>query len=97
MAGCGGNGTSDGKAQYVRQLDQAEVKLDRTLTRIRKDVVPGTPISVIGTKLDEGAAALDQAARDFRAIEAPSYTRFLAAFAARFLKGDESPMGLVRS
>ena len=30
-----------------------------------------------------------------RSVEAPSYTRFLAAFIARFLRGDESPMGLV--
>ena len=27
-------------------------------------------------------------------IEAPSYTRFLARFVARFLRGDDSPMGL---
>jgi len=30
-----------------------------------------------------------------RRVEAPSYTRFLARFVARFLRGDESPMGLV--
>ena len=30
-----------------------------------------------------------------RRVEAPSYTRFLARFFARFLRGDESPMGLV--
>ena len=30
-----------------------------------------------------------------RSVEAPSYTRFLAGFVARFLRGDESPMGLV--
>lgn len=29
-----------------------------------------------------------------RGIEAPSYTRFLARFVARFLRGDDSPMGL---
>ena len=73
VAGCGGG--SDGKAEYVRQLDRAEAKLDRALTGIRKDVVPGTPISVIATKLDEGASALDQAARDFRAIHAPADAR----------------------
>jgi fatty acid desaturase len=28
-------------------------------------------------------------------VEAPSYTRFLARFVARFLRGDESPLGLV--
>jgi fatty acid desaturase len=30
-----------------------------------------------------------------RRVEAPSYTRFLARFVGRFLRGDESPMGLV--
>jgi fatty acid desaturase len=29
------------------------------------------------------------------AVEAPSYTRFLVSFVARFLRGDESPMGMV--
>ena len=30
-------------------------------------------------------------------IEAPSYSRFLAGFVARFLRGDESPMGFRRA
>jgi fatty acid desaturase len=30
-------------------------------------------------------------------VEAPSYTRFLGGFVGRFLRGDESPMGLRRS
>ena len=32
-----------------------------------------------------------------RGVEAPSYTRFLARFVARFLRGDDSPMGVATS
>ena len=74
VAGCGGSG-DDGRAQYVAQLNRAETKLDRSLSVIRRDVVPGTPIAVIATKVDQGAKALDQAARDFRAIKPPADAR----------------------
>ena len=66
-AGCGG----DDKEDYVKEFNEVGRTLERTLTSLGTDITGSTDPKQIGTKLDQGARALDSAARDLDEIEPP--------------------------
>jgi hypothetical protein len=72
LTGCGGGGGGSDKDAYVKEFNKADVALERTLTGIGDDIRKRTSGREVGDKLDEGARALDRAASDFGAIDAPS-------------------------
>jgi hypothetical protein len=72
-AGCGGGGgAATSKDDYGKQLAQAGQTLQKTFADISDQTGSGTSAKQIGDRLDRGAAALDDAAKKFGAIEPPS-------------------------
>ncbi|HMJ35721.1 MAG TPA: hypothetical protein VK501_17575 [Baekduia sp.] len=72
-AGCGGSGgAATSKDDYGKQLAQAGQTLQKTFADISDQTGSGTSAKQIGDRLDRGAAALDDAAKKFDAIEPPS-------------------------
>jgi hypothetical protein len=74
VAGCGGGGDKPAasKDEYGKQLAQAGQTLQKTFADISDQTGAGTSAKEIATRLDRGAAALDQAAKKFAAIQPPS-------------------------
>jgi hypothetical protein len=75
VAGCGGGGDSNkpaSKDEYGQQLAQAGQTLQKTFADISDQTGSGTSAKEIAARLDRGAAALDQAAKKFAAIQPPS-------------------------
>jgi hypothetical protein len=74
-SGCGGGGGDNqpaSKGEYGKQLAQAGQTLQKTFADISDQTGSGTSAKEIATRLDRGAAALDQAAKKFAAIDPPS-------------------------
>jgi uncharacterized protein YukE len=72
-AGCGGGGDKHAsKDDYGEQLAQAGQTLQKTFADISDQTGSGTSAKEIATRLDRGAAALDQAAKRFADIQPPS-------------------------
>ena len=76
VAGCGGGGDTSSKPaskdEYGKQLAQAGQTLQKTFADISDQTGSGTSAKEIATRLDRGAAALDQAATKFAAIQPPA-------------------------
>jgi uncharacterized lipoprotein len=68
LAGCGGDSDKDA---YVQEFNRVSVTLEKTLDGIGADITTGTQSPQIAVKLDQGAKALDKAAKDFSAIKTP--------------------------
>lgn len=67
VAGCGG----DDKEEYVQEFNKVGATLEKTLTSLGTDITGSTDPKQIGGKLDQGAKALDDAAKELDGIEPP--------------------------
>lgn len=76
-AGCGGGGggstsTTDGKAEYGKELAAATAQLQKTFGDISDQTGSNTSSAQIAARLDKGADAIDQSADKFAAITPPA-------------------------
>ena len=68
-AGCGG---SDSKDDYVKEFNQVGATLEKTLSDIGSQLSATTDTKKIAGSIENGAKALDSAAKDLDAIDPPS-------------------------
>jgi hypothetical protein len=96
-AGCGGDDDGGGKAvtkdQYAKQLGDAGRTLQKTFSDISDETGAGTSGKEVGSRMDEGAAALDAAAKKFKGITPPSDVK---SAHEKFIQGFEEIADLFR-